>query len=401
MIQGYGYKRLLALFGLCVFCIGCSESGAPSSEAGSPSSGDIASAGQNGIHFGEIWVTDISGTYRTNLQSGKKTLVSAQDSYPTRDGNFFVLREKAGSRQDPHCSFRRHDDVTGFLVVNSHTRTRISEFDSIRRIISPIRLSPDVKRVGMFASEIEACDTNFNNIRFMVFSVDGEELYRDTGPISDFDWHPDGRLVVLIPYTDNTYSVEIETRPGSYEFYSLFKFTPPPGVYGYRGLRVGPTGNDAVIETVTAQNQFLSGVRFRDGAVHHFPLFSGSDVGETDLFKHGEGVSRVNGATFSPDGKHILVTEGYSRGAHIYSTSDPDISVVQGLAVVPVLPISMSYVVPVDTRLQLVPPEQFSEKIQPVLTTRRGRLAPETFNPLFELTWTPAIICNPELVNCD
>jgi len=133
--------------------------------------------------------------------------------------------------------------------------------------------------------------------------------------------------------------------------------------------------------------------------VHHFPLFS--DVGETDVFEHGEGVTQVNGPTFSPDGKHVLVTEGFSQGALIYSTGDLDISVIGGLEVVPVLPISMSYVVPVETRLQPLPPAQFSEKIQPVLTTRTGRLGPESFNPLIELTWTPAIIFNPELVNCD
>jgi len=61
---------------------------------------------------------------------------------------------------------------------------------------------------------------------------------------------------------DNQYSIQIENRPASYEFEELLNFTAPEGVFGYRGLRVGPTGNDAVIEAVTASNATLSTVQF-------------------------------------------------------------------------------------------------------------------------------------------
>ena len=175
------YKRLMALFGLFVFGIGCTESGELISSTTTPSADASPSAGPNGIHNGTIWVSDTDGTRRINLRTGHERLISIQNAYPTRDGSFYVRRDDNGSRQDPNCNHRRHDDVTRITVADTHARESISQFDSIRRIIGPIRLAPDIERVAMFGSEIEACDTNFNNIRLMVFSINGKELQTNLG----------------------------------------------------------------------------------------------------------------------------------------------------------------------------------------------------------------------------
>ena len=229
-------KCLIAALGLFVFGIGCTESGAPISATASPSSDAVQWVGANGIHVGDVWVTLDTGTYKVNLHTGTVEQTSTTMAFPTRDGKFFVVEaDKNGTIADPDCSFVYWDDITTIVVANTSKREVVSEFDTIRRILTPVRLSPDIERVAMYGSEIEPCETNFSDVRFMVFSVEGQELYRDNDSIITYDWHPDGRLVVVKSRANNQYLIQIETRPASYEFEDLISFTAPTGVNNYRG----------------------------------------------------------------------------------------------------------------------------------------------------------------------
>ena len=148
----------------------------------------------------------------------------------------------------------------------------------------------------------------------LLYSKDGQQLYRaplETRymAIEGYDFHPDGRLVLIVHYPINDYRVEIETFPGSYKFDTLIKFARAPGVNYYRGLWVGPTGNDAVVEAVSGQPLSISGLRYREALAHYFKLFE--DIGETDLFLYTD-ESRLNSPAFSPDGQYIMVTEAHT-----------------------------------------------------------------------------------------
>ena len=244
------------------------------------------------------------------------------------------------------------------------------------------------------AEAANQCGDGDENHRISVYSSTGEQLYRNfDNSIVDADWHPDGRLIVLQRYrgVDGGYQINIESAPGSYEFTGLLlTFTAPPEVRYYTGFRVSPTGNDAVIEAVYDEPIFLAAIASRDAKAHHFPLVgtAGATLGETNLFEHGDDVPRANGPTFSPDGQHILVTEGFSRGAIIVEHAT-----LLNTSEVFTLPRgnSASYIVPVDTRLQPMPPENFTETIRPILERTNDGFEITIFPPLVDLTWTPAV----------
>ncbi len=390
-------KNLIkALVLLIVFGTGCSESGTPLNN-------DVVNTsntpGINGRHAGEIWIARWSGSERFNLQTGVQTEVSKGVAIPSRDGTMFLEHlPDHGIIQHDYCPIApSYYDAQVFSVKNTRTEEVYGTFTLGVAIGATLRLSPDGNRIAMYTAEdTMRCDDNDSNKRFTVYSKDGEQLYRKTdGHFASFDWHPDGRLVVLqrVTETDRGFAVQIETKPGSYEFVDLFSFNAPPDVRFYRGLRVGPTGTDAVLEAVTQTPTPLAGVFYRDAKSHHFPLFIEEDggLGETDLFEHTDGVARVNGPTFSPDGKHILLTEGYSSGAFVFFQHYPPLNVIDALGVVPFSAGSASYIVPVDVKAQPMPPVEYSENIRPVIKDQFGQRGVVGFYPLEHLSWTPVV----------
>jgi len=183
----------------------------------------------------------------------------------------------------------------------------------------------------------------------------------------------------------------METRPGSYKFVDQISWPAPAGVGSYRGLRIGPSGNDAVLEAVTGTSEATSGVSWRDAKAHHFTLFE--LIEKSNLFTHKDGTTpRVNGPTFSPDGKHILVTEGFFQGTLAYNAHYPELDVLGSFDAIPVSGESSSYIVPVDVKLQPMPPTQYSDNIRPVFGNQRdGSVSTVSFNPIYSFSWTPVI----------
>ena len=236
-------------------------------------------------------------------------------------------------------------------------------------------------------------------------AIAGEELYRndvldlDSYNVHSHDWHPDGRLVTLVrtkfvDEIDSEYEIQIESSPGSYRFETLFSFRPG-GVFSYYGMRVNPTGNDAVVEGIYSRGVPLSGISQRQSRIFHFNL--SGDFNPAVVFDQSE-EANVNSPVFSPVGQYIMVTEGYLGGGLINYMAIPNTEVLSGPSLKPViLPAStgaISYVVPVGVYGQPMPPVQVSDSMRPVIANRSSlHTTPGIvgFYPLDGYSWTPAV----------
>jgi len=410
-------KCLVGIILLSIAVIGCKESdtparaigstsadgspssdGSPSLDGSPPSGGASSSEGLNGLLAGEIWVTDKNGTDRFNLQTGNRIQVSNERAYPSTDGSVYIeyLRD-VGSELSNNCITTLYNSTQQINVIETRSGEVLSSFVLDRDINGPLRLSPDGKRIGMYVAEVATgndCEKNNSNFKFSVFSTNGEELYRT--PIvglQTYDWHPNGRLVIVREIDLNSqYAIQMESSPGSYRFESIINFQPG-GVFAYNSFRISPTGEDAVMEGVYDMGVPLSGITYRESRIFYFNLFG--DIQSASLFEQSE-PDHVNSPVFSPDGKHIMVTEGYLGGGLVNYTVLPDIQVLSGPSIQPVvLPAStsaVSYVVPVGVIGQPMPPAQVSDTMRPVLANDSlGVPGIVGFNPLDGYSWTPAI----------
>ena len=392
---------LIGLVLLSVVSIGCTDNNNGPNAATIPPASDgnnSSELGVNGPLVGEIWVTDRLGTERVNLQTGEVIVVSEERAYPSKDGSVYVeyLKDQGRALSD-NCGAVLYNDTQQISVIDTRSREVLSSFILDRDILGPVRLSPDGKRVAMYVAEIATgneCDKNDSNFRFSVFSTGGEELFRNSEVgLHAYDWHPEGRLVIVrYQQESETYSVQIESTPNSLRFETLLDFSPG-NVVSYVGLRIGPKGNDAVMEGVYATSPGLSGVSYREAGAFHFNLFGGTE--EPSLFRQSE-EQRVNSPVFSPDGKFIMVTVGYASGGLINYTVLPDSQVLSGTELRPeILPVStgsVSYVVPVGVKGQPMPPETYSDTLRPVLSNDSvGSLRIIGFKPLDGYSWTPVI----------
>lgn len=429
-------RRVITLFLLSVIGIGCTDDDSSTYTPAISSSEDIASENiasediasedivsdditpddivpddivllsgmnPNGPHTGEIWISDGSGTERFDLQTGKRTEVSDGLANPSRDGSVYVEYLRNYETISINCDgLDASYKAQKISVIDTRSGGVLSSFLHNTSINdrAPVRLSPDRERIALIAAEDTMdCRSNTSNSRFSVFSKDGEQLYRDstefnsiqvTIPIQGYDFHPDGRLVILVDNGRKNYGVQIETFAGSYEFVELFAFKAAPDEIYLLGLRVGPTGTDAVIEAVTDRGPTESGIRRRNAVAHHFLLFNGAEIGETKLFASND-IDRFNSPAFSPDGQHIMVTEGFISGTTAYTASHPDLSIINNLDLVPVSSESTTYIVPVGIKEQPMPPAQYSDNIRPVFVVNSGALNTVGFMPATGISWTPVV----------
>ena len=409
----------ITLLLLSVLSLGCTEAGTPvnssNNTANSASNGSTTTGFNiNAPHTGEIWTTAsvrFVGTNRFNLQTGEKVKVTEAMAFPTGDGSAYVeVHADYRSGYDEYCP-GGFANISLLKVKDTRTGVELGSMELKTSIGFPVRLSPDAQRIVLRLTENAMdCGSNFDNNWLTIMSKDGEELYRHhDDSVLSYDWHPDGRLVILKQNpagSPNQYELQIETEPGSLIFTSegLIGWNRAPDVRGYGRLRVSPNGKEAVMEEILDQSHFLSGMSWRNTRTRHFSMFEAP--GETAMFVYEDEDPRVNSPTFSPDGEHIMVVEGDSSGAVVFNPTsleidsfdiNPTANAIDELGTFSVLAVSspgMAYIVPANKRLQPMPPEQFSENIRPVLVVLRGtkdEIRTVSFNPMYDLNWTPVI----------
>jgi len=391
---------------------GCTEAGSPVDTVAPTSNGSSTSgiSGINGSHNGEVWTAStFRGSERFNLQTGESIKFSETQAFPNIGGSAFVEVFIDNERADS-LSGCLWDDIHQFNIKNTGTGAVTGSFGLRNRNINfPVRLSPDGQRIAMVVAEDgNNCGAtgSSRNKQLSIFSKDGEELYRHiNGSKIAFDWHPEGYLVIVeeSPVDSGKYVLQIENEPGSFRFIELGNWDSPPGVTGYIAFRVSPNGREAVVEEVTDAAHFLSGFSWRDGRTLHFSLFE--NIEETRMFQFAAGdTPRVNAPAFSPDGQHILVTEGFSQGSVVFNATSLELDTLGigqsgsetnelgSLSVLSASSGSKSYIVSASAKLQPMPPPQYSDNIRPVLADARdGTVSIVSFDPIYTVTWTPVI----------
>ena len=408
----------ITLMLLSVLSLGCTDSGTPINSANStanPTSNGSPTTGFNinAPYTGEIWTPDgfdYIGTTRFNLQTGKKVKVTDTWAFPTRDGSAYVeVYEDYERGIDEYCSFLGGADIQHLNVKDTRTGSTLGEIRLVTEFGFPVRLSPDAERVALRVAENNRdCGSSFDNKWLTVMSKDGEELYRHTDDsIISYDWHPDGRLVILKKYPAggiNRYGLQIETEPGSFIFDSegLLGWNPAPDVIGYTAFRVSPNGREAVLEEVVDASHIISTATWRNSRTRHFKMFEANP--ETAMFVYEDEQPRVNAPIFSPDGQHILVVEGESSAAVGFNLTSLELDSFDNnpllgidelgtASIVAAASAGTAYIVSANQKLQPMPPKQYTETIRPVLalTGTNNQVNTVSFSPTYDLTWTPVI----------
>jgi len=379
-----------------------------------PTSNGSATTGFNinAPFSGEIWTASGSrfvGSTRFNLQTGEKVDVTDTWAFPIRDGSAYVEVYADRSRGfTDYCP--TYVDFHHINVKDTRTGSTLGEFKLDIDFGFPVKLSPNAERIALRVSDpAKGCSGNDDNQWLTIMSKDGEELYRHPdGSALTYDWHPDGRLVILQlnpAGSAGRYGLIIETEPGSLKFTSegLITWNRAPDVVGYGGFRVSPNGKEAVMEEILDQAHFLSGNNWRNARTRHFNMFEAAE--ETAMFVYEDAQPRVNSPTFSPDGQHILVIEGDSTGVVVLNPTsleidsfdiNPTANPIDELGTFSVQAVSspgMAYIVPASQKLQPMPPQQFSENIRPVIVLRgtNNQVNTVSFSANYDLTWTPVI----------
>jgi len=112
----------------------------------------------------------------------------------------------------------------------------------------------------------------------------------------------------------------------------------------------------------------------------------------------------VNAPAFSPDGQHILVTEGFSQGSVVFNATSLELDTLGigqsgsetdelgSFSVLSASSGSKSYIVSTSAKLQSMPPLQYSANIRPVLVNAGdGTVSIISFDPIYTVTWTSVI----------
>jgi|GEM_PF-2842225 len=365
----------------------------PSDSSGGNASPNSNPAGNiNGQLTGEIWESG-KPTTRFNLQTQKKTDVTQWDAWPSADGSHYVeFIENVSSVPDTYC-FSVPIYTHLIRVKNTLTDEVVNSFTLDRNVIGPILLSPDGGRVVMNVAAISDCGPNDYDHTLAVYNVKTGTRYLDYGKsIGNYAWDQTGRLLVL-DYDSSLDQFELKRRQFAAlgDFETVMSFTVSNDIIRVQNLKMSADRTKFVAELVTDRDLFISSVRWRQAGVVMYD-FTTSAFTTTFLPADDSKPLQVNSPLFSPDGSWIMATNDYESGSYtnVLSDSTPS-SVIADVTTVAVPSGSVTYVVPVNTQQQLVPPVQFSESIRPVLEVEYGRVKPVSFNPLRDMSWTPAI----------
>jgi len=389
-------------------CVAVLSIAACGGEAGTDDGGlrnDVPSGFVNGQHRGDIWYLRGSRkspeTHIFNLETGQDTKFSNTYAFPSRDGKKYVnLRyevDDIGVCRDQTTKYHTIE------VKDTATNRVLSSFDTVDRIRSPIRLSPDGLRILAKSNEPE-CESGYSDsFNASVYSLEGELLFRAIPEVIGYDWLPDNRLALLQSIGGWEYVINYETAPGSMQFEKKVDFDLNPEVtgfpYRYMGdFRVGPDGNNILLNAVIDENSPSISVYYR----YAHTLLLDMNAGTIKWVYKGnevDGSLKTTMPVFSPDGEYILNTHDYISGS-VFGSGDELLTT----DIISIPTQGNSFIVPLTTVELPVPPNEQSSSVHvlqwytPVGTTQPIGLSPLTYQ-MWTVNFT-FIRGNPKTPSC-
>ena len=378
-------KHLQLLFALFlvivqIACGGSSGSNSSGSNSSGSNSGGGTVRGVNGPLTGYLWYERGNDTHRFNLETGKDEQFSNVSVTPSRDGSKYVyMRRDVQFVSALNSVCGSGYDIDELQVLDTVTRQTVSSFRTAEPISQPIRLSPDSSRLVAISNE-HPCDVPFSDPpNVTVYSTSGDVLFRFRSNVIAFDFLFDNRIAFLQSNGSGNYSLYLENAAGSLQFREVSNWTFPPGTVGQRllGLRSNHDGTKFLFELVKDESTVVT-VNFRHSEIFLLDITNSALV---SMFSGNEpdGSIRAAEPLFSPDGKWVLTTQDFWSGGAVLETDAFTLP-----------PTGVSYVVPVDSQNQPLPPAVLGDNIRPVLwDTGVGTHQAIRLNPSAGQTWTP------------
>lgn len=361
--------------------------GAPTDDEGAASGNDpYPDLAINGQLNGVVFETEESRYIDT--ETGEIISLSADAVYPSADGRYFVEhRESARFMPDAGC----YDFAKWFdrISIRDSVSGRVTdEFELSENVYGPIKLSPDGQTMAFFWNKSHTCYDEENAVT--LFSRSGEEIIRASSAVGSYDWLPDNRLAFTLGQ-----KIAVETERNTLNYRTVVDLSD---VKGYPGrIDVSPDGSRILFEMITRTSLWNSTVHYRDATVwavnvdgtglRQVATTSREDDPDSDYDD-----PQVNMPVWSPDNQSLIATEDYTSGG-IFSTD-----FLYNVDAIPITNSALTYVMPADSAVQKLPPEQYSgDGVRPLLARGSGGNFALVLDPLSPIMWAPPY-ARPEVV---
>jgi len=320
-----------------------------------------------------------------DLQTGQVNFILGESPAPRMDGKeyaYFVQDHRFLPTPNA-CS--ANNWFSRIIIRDTATGLAQSSFEIAQTIYGSVRLSPDGQTMAFDWWNVLNCG---DEARLAIFSRYGEEIIRGNGKIGSFDWLPDNRLVFT---TDS--KIVVETERNSLEWLEVFDYSDMPG-YASR-LAVSPDGRKILFEMVTGTPPTFATVSYRYATIWQVNI-DGTGLKKLVDSRRGDNQyeERINSPVWSPDGSHILATEGYLSGASISALTlpGPVLDTVIDSTVIPVSGSGITHVFPSSANAVELPPVSYSPNaVRPLFTLENGSVYTAALSINGGQHWVPAV----------
>lgn len=394
--------RVCAVFICSLLSIsGCQESstgfggGPPLNDESQPLSGGAVTPytnqNVNGALQGEVW--SASESSRMNLRTGEVKILAGNPVYPSKDGREYAeLVSEYKTYLDEPCGFL--SVKTDAIVIRDSVTDHPNRLIELRAIVrGPVVFSPDRQTLAVWASNSGPCAESFDDRFVTLLNRNGEVIVRSNDSVVGFDWMPDNRLAFML-LDEGVYKLAIESEPNTLNGSFTANLPALPG--SPSRFRISPDGTQVLFEVVSGTPVALTAFEFREASVWIMDI-DGSNLRQlADTSRPPTPANdkpRINQPVWSPDSQQVLMTENYKSGSQFVSGVDSNSPTLESVELYTANYDYLTYVMPANSALTLLPPESFSPTgVRPLSSSNaQGRVTALSINPLFRQSWTPAV----------
>jgi len=385
LAEPLGLALLLALVLSLAACQDSSQN-TGSNTFGLNSNGSNSNQNVNGSPQGWIWHS--RDGYRVDVSTGERDWLHYY-MYPRADGREYAhFSTKYKTYDVDSCYF---PVTTSAIVIRDSVSLQTTDFMEVHlRISGPVLLSPDGQTLAAWASPNNECANNYYSTYLVILDRSGNTLVFGNGSVQNFDWMPDNRLAFMLE-KDGQYKLVIENERNTL-FGNVVNLPPLPG--SPARFRISPDGKQVLFEVVSRYPTALTTFSFREATIWIMDI-DGSNLRKlADTSRQPTyGIPRVNQPVWSPDAQNVLMTENYKSGFTPVTGVDSTSLTLESTELATVNYDYMTYIVPANSELTLLPPESFSPTgVRPLFwTNEQGYVQPVQMDPMPRQHWTPKV----------